>query len=429
MILQFLALFLIVAVAGVFGQTGLFGPVTIRPRAGDLAPSLLFTKILSGAGSVRGDPPSLSGQMTVLAFFPNTSHNPEQVARWNELVEQFSGKPIQFVWITAENETSLLPKGWALLDADGATGRSFGMELPSAVIIGADGRIIGYDGSMVPSAETLTAALEDRIATVMPKGDIAELMAFAKSRKVLLGPEARRMPRPEENKPDFEPSYIVHIAPAKDEASMNASGPDYRSLRSFTLKDLIVELYDVAPVRIQLPASLDDGRRYEIALVLPERESKDQMYARFREGLQNYFHFTANREKRLLDAYVVTAPDRKPRAVEPKPQDDNLLVFSRSRSLEFQAVGSPHGSSSKIGLDAVRGIAMTGTLQEFCRIFEDQLDRPVVDETNLDGEFEFRVEASQTKDNDFLERLHEQSGLVIAPAQRTVEVLVIEPRQ
>ena len=83
--------------------------------------------------------------MTVLVFYPDTSHNLQSVIRWNALVQQFAGKPIQFAWITGEQESSLLPwlqqhpvNGWVFYDPEGSTGRAYGMDIDAAVIIGAD---------------------------------------------------------------------------------------------------------------------------------------------------------------------------------------------------------------------------------------------------------------------------------------------------
>jgi hypothetical protein len=50
----------------------------------------------------------------------------------------------------------------------------------------------------------------------------------------------------------------------------------------------------------------------------------------------------------------------------------------------------------------------------------------VVNETRLEGRFAFKVEAGNTARNDFLERLRDQLGLVVTPAQRNVEILVFE---
>ena len=56
------------------------------------------------------------------------------------------------------------------------------------------------------------------------------------------------------------------------------------------------------------------------------------------------------------------------------------------------------------------------------------LDRPVVNETNLEGGFKLRVKSSEGQENDFQELLRDQLGLVITPAQRNVEMLVFDPR-
>ena len=77
---------------------------------------------------------------------------------------------------------------------------------------------------------------------------------------------------------------------------------------------------------------------------------------------------------------------------------------------------------------AVCGISVEGTIDQFCQLLEMRLDRPVVNETNLSGEFAFHLEPSQTENNDFLDRLRDEVGLVLTPAQRTIETLVFTPR-
>lgn len=57
-----------------------------------------------------------------------------------------------------------------------------------------------------------------------------------------------------------------------------------------------------------------------------------------------------------------------------------------------------------------------------------ELDGPVINETQLEGEYAIHLDASQSGNNDFLDRLREQFGIVIEPGQRKVEVLVLKPR-
>src|SRR4051812_33446906 len=108
---------IVIAVASVFGQT----PPPVK--AGDLAPNLVWTRILAG-----GNPGSLFGRVTVIGFFPAVSPNESLVSRWNELVAKFAGQPVHFVWIASQYQSSLdlwLEKhpvsGCLLLDPLGAT--------------------------------------------------------------------------------------------------------------------------------------------------------------------------------------------------------------------------------------------------------------------------------------------------------------------
>ncbi len=56
------------------------------------------------------------------------------------------------------------------------------------------------------------------------------------------------------------------------------------------------------------------------------------------------------------------------------------------------------------------------------------LDGPAVNETKLEGEYAIHSDASQSGNDDFLDHLREQFGIVIEPGQRKVEVLVLKPR-
>ncbi|PYU18305.1 MAG: hypothetical protein DMG32_26350 [Acidobacteria bacterium] len=93
-----------------YPQTGFFGPVTSTPKAGDLAPEISIEKILSAPGqTTTWNPSNLFGQMTVLTFFPNISLNLRAVMSWNALIDQFAGKPVQFVCITQEKNRLCCP--------------------------------------------------------------------------------------------------------------------------------------------------------------------------------------------------------------------------------------------------------------------------------------------------------------------------------
>ncbi len=422
-------------------EDGLFGPVTAHPKAGDLAPDLTFTKLLNSPNSGSWSAANLSGTTTVLVFFPLVSRNPQPIALWKAMIERFSNKPVQFVLITSEKESTLLPwlaqhpvGGWVFYDPEGQTGRSYGLEMPVDVFIGPDHRIVGFGHATDPGDRTLNAVLDGHITTTRPKSDIASVKAFLQSGLVPLDAEPPRMQSTEDHRPNFPPSNTLHVSPSKDELGTgNSTGDDFWSLQGFTLKGLIAEMYDVNPIRIVLPASLDNGKRYDFAIVLPESKSREDKRRLIQQGIQDHFQLTATREDHLSGVYVVTAPNGKPPAAKARQGADRMVSLSSSE-VEFESTGSldemiRSGGSKQVGINALRGISINNaTMEEFCHTLERNLDRPVVNETNLDGKFDFQVQTGRVPQNNFLERLRTQLHLVVTPAQRNVETLVFNPR-
>jgi uncharacterized protein (TIGR03435 family) len=404
--------------------------VTAHLKAGDAAPDFNYTKVLSAPELA---PPSLSGKVTVAVFFHDTSDNLESVHRWNGLVDEYAGKSVAFVWVTGEPQSTLGPslrkhpvKGLALFDPEEATARAYGLELPSSVLIGVDGRILGFHNAMPPLADVVNAALEGRTTTTPPTK--ATMKGFMESKRVLLNAEPTRFPNMGDGKPNFPPSYALHVTSSEREGRSNAKGPDFWSLQGFSLKEVIAQAYGVNANRVKLPASLDNDNEYDFALVLPEEVSDEELTERFRQGLEDHFHLSATRENRLQDVYLVTAPERKPPAAEAQP--DGQIASSRMSQIDF-VTADPDGGlrmPKYLNLAALLSIQMEGTVDEFCRLIESELDHPVVNETNLQGDFQFAAESSKGGNNDFLDRLRDQSGLVITPSQRNVQVLVFRPR-
>jgi uncharacterized protein (TIGR03435 family) len=299
------------------------------------------------------------------------------------------------------------------------------------VIIGTDHRILGFDGSMMPSEELLNAVLGNRITTTPPKPTQEGLRAFAESGRVLLSAEAHPMPRFEDKRPNFTPSYTVHIEKARDESGGgNFGAPDYWSLQGYTVKGVLAEMVDVNPIRIELPASVDSTARYDFSIVLPKPEERDAMRLLMRQGVEDYFHLTATRENKLRDVYVLsgTADKLHKSAVDRREGGD----FSSSMSFEANAKDVAGDSEYKI--DAVTGVSMRGaTVDEFCRLLEQNLDRPLVNESKIEGSFDFQISeldpaAKSPRRGDFVERVREELGLVIVADQRNVETTVYRLR-
>jgi uncharacterized protein (TIGR03435 family) len=431
------------------GPNGFFGLVSARPKAGDPAPDIVYTKVLHSPGSSADPAPwtsaNFSGQVTVIAFFPDTTANLQAVTRWNTIVNQFSNKPVQFVWITGEKEASLLPwlvqhpvQGWVLLDAEGETGRAYGLEIPEGVIIGADHNIVGFDATMEPRAEVLNAALEGRIRTEPLKPEAAAMEAFLKSGAVLLKAEPERMRAFGDHKPKFPPSYDVHIAPSTEEGTSSTGGADYWSVGGFSLKMLIAKTYDMEMEvdRIDFPDASAAEKRYDVALVLPEGESHNAMMHRVQEALEKKFNLTITPETRATDVYVLTAPKGPGPSLHSTQSSGG--GFMSSSVLEWKSAdGRPPTAKDLQDLmekqKATSGIEVSsisvagGTVADFCRTLEQALDRPVIDETRLKGRYDFEVNRGDHSKDEFFAMLADQLGMIATPAVRDVSVVVVRP--
>jgi hypothetical protein len=297
------------------GLPGLFGLVTVSLKAGDDAPNIEFTKVLHAPGTAQWSSANAFSQTTVLVFLPLMSRNPQQVDLWNELVERFAARPVQLVLITKEPESTLLPwlaqhpmSGWVLYDLAGSTGRAYGLEMPNTVYVGTDRKIIAFSHGFVPRDEELNAVLDGRIRTEPVKPDPASLREFAKSGKVLLQAEPSRMPRPEDNKPKFPPSYEVHITSSTTLGTTSMSAPDYWSVGGFDLRSIVAQAYGVDESRVDFRDATAAGKRYDVALVLPQAEGHDAMMGRIQDALKQKFNLKIASEDEAMDVYVVTAP-------------------------------------------------------------------------------------------------------------------------
>lgn len=404
------------------GQSPLYGPATGHPKAGDIAPDLVFSQVLSSPIPGSTSPPNLSGHVTVLSFLPDTSDNPEPIAVWNARVDQYAGKHVQFVWITGEERRTLMPalaqhpiKGWVLYDPDGSTAKAYGLDEPLTIFIGPDRKIVGFQVGVMPDVQTLNAVLDRRIVLTRPTP--TTMTKFLEKNLVALDSTPARMPKPEDHRPDFAPSYTVHITPSTAIGHGNSSAPDFLALQGYSLKEAIAELYGLNRVRIVLPTSLATAQRYDFAISLPQPESHEEIKERFKQALQEYFHLTVDREVRLANVYVVThEPGRTPPLEKP-----SVGPAHKDSSVGFAA--SAPSDTGPVSLHNLVSFADEGTLNDFCHDLEGTLDRPVVNETHLEGHYRLLVGALDDSNATFLAKLRKQTGLVISPAQRKIKFL------
>ena len=266
---------------------------------------------------------------------------------------------------------------------------------------------------------------------------VAVAALFATFDPDLVGPALARIKAYEDHKPDFTPSRTLHISPARSRnGGGNYSGPDFWNLQGFELMPAISTITEINPIRIDLPAPLDATTRYDFALVLPTAESQENMRSLFLEGIERQFHVAASHETRLKEVYVLTASEKTP---QPSKGFDPMAFFERGACEVVRGSEPDRDHSKPMAIGNVGGIGFRGTVDKFSRLLEGGpsggLDRPVVNETGLEGEFIFSVSEPTSPPpcdrpaNDFVERLRNQLGLIVTIAQREIDTLVFTPTQ
>jgi uncharacterized protein (TIGR03435 family) len=212
-------------------------------------------------------------------------------------------------------------------------------------------------------------------------------------------------------------TYQVQIAPttATDNTTSIEIASDHWSARGYDLRSLIAEIYSTDARRIDLPDTPAATTRYDVSVPLPEDASPEEINRLLQQALQNKLNITITPETRSMEVYVITAPHGPGPALHhhAQPTTDEMGNFT------YQARVCPGISSGGISASA-------GTIAEFRRTLEPNLDRPVVNETNLSGAYDFQIGQYRSREELF-QLLRDQLGLVVIPSQRTLQILAVHP--
>ena len=154
-----------------FATGVMFGQDAVPVKAGVPAPAIDWAKTVRSPEQATNQP-SLTGQFTVLQFLPNVTANAQAIGRWNDLIAQFAGKPVQFVWIASEPWPAVQPflkehpmDGWLLIDEKEDTARAYGYEMGGGTaIVDPSGQIAGFSVFLQPVQ--LSAVLEGKAVAI-----------------------------------------------------------------------------------------------------------------------------------------------------------------------------------------------------------------------------------------------------------------------
>jgi uncharacterized protein (TIGR03435 family) len=223
---------------------------------------------------------------------------------------------------------------------------------------------------------------------------------------------------------------IDQATEAADNSSIEV-GADHWEAKGYDLKTLVAEIFEIDARLVDVPEDVVAGGRYDVSLSLPTELDQDSMQRILVKALTQRFGVTIKPEARTMDVYVLSAPEGPGSGLK-------RHSFGRHAGLKQLVAGSDDsndvgGRITYMGKDCSGvnsgGITVEGgTIADFRRTLEPDLDRVLVDETKLRGSYDFKIGmyANQTQ---LFELMRVSLGLVVTPEQRQVTVLTVRPAE
>lgn len=374
-------------------------------RVGSLAPAIGLEQLLHAPPEAVADWDSLKGKVVVLEFWA-TWCGPcvAAIPHLNELVDEFKDKPIQFISITDEDSKTIESflrkrplKSWVGLDTNGSMFKAYGVQgLPHTVVVDKNGRIAAITSPTALNEQNLNDFLSG-------KNTIPQRPQGMQRGYVFAGVE----PHDSNRQPVLYQDDRVSIRPTNEEWGGTVRSWGKLTIKGGTVKMAISSAYGRPTTRIVCPAHLDEDR-YTFVVSLPKQKS-DQFESVFQDALTVAFDFAVRHERRELDVYVLGVPDGAP----PKLHE---------------AAGGTYSMNSRRGKLTMLTM-VNAELDALAPFLEGELDKPVIDDTNISGQFDFDLKYETDNAEALIGSVREQLGLELRLARREVEVLVVELRR
>ena len=221
--------------------------------------------------------------------------------------------------------------------------------------------------------------------------------------------------------PAFEVASVKPAAPQTDGRVMIRMGGDAGQVdyTNVSLKQVLAKAYDVKSYQITGPSWLD-SERYDIIAKVPDGVPKEQIPAMLQALLAERFHMTIHRETKEQSVYAIVVGKGE---LKLKKYDENaspVFAFNQAGAPLPPPPPPPPGGAGRVGVAAGRGggggpagampkggamVSMSSngathlqargsTLSGLAGMLSSFMDRPVVDMTGIEGEYDISLEAA-----------------------------------
>lgn len=328
----------------------------------------------------------LKGKAVVLEFWA-TWCGPciEKFPRLTELAGKFADKPVQFIFVTDESleTTSAFLKlrpiatGWVAYAAKEAIAAFKVTGRPMTVLI---------DRSGYASGEVFTTELDERILEDLIAGKPVgrKTMSRAGSEQAMASAWLAR-----------SSETVVQMRLGDN---LQGRGVDIGTLLEF--------VYDVRPTRMEFAQGVDRRTRYDFEVKVDQHHSK---------------------QSSLLWRSLVEAS--LPMRIKPVTKERAVWVLSKADdgALGLRPLKDKFAGTFSFSMEKGTFLAENTNLWRLGWYLENSLEEPVVDETGLSGLWRMEMNWKPGDKTDLMRTLEEQMGLRLERAQRSVEVLQIDP--
>jgi uncharacterized protein (TIGR03435 family) len=375
------------------GLACLVTPLALAQGAlGSAAPPIEIEYLLQSPEGSKATLESLRGKVIVIDFWA-TWCMPciRTMPHLNDLVKEFKGEPVQFIAVTKEPPSkieSFLTKheiaAWVGIDANGSMFRDYRITgIPNTYIIDREGKIAAR---LHP--QTLTSEMIRNVIDGKPAGS-----------------RTQQVQSPQRKSSNSRPLVAVDLRPSPEgRAASKAERPGICVMLAAPLRQIYARAYELSPDRVMGDKATLDAL-YDVSVRVPAES----------EALPD-----------LLRAALAAGIDQSAR-LQASEQAVYLLEAISSElgpQIKPTSVTGDQPTSGKVGdRTQFANISMSG----IANWLSQHTDRPIVDATNLPGRYDAEIQITSADMNE-IERELKQLGLRLRPENRTLEVLLIEPR-
>ncbi len=361
------------------------------------APDLHVMQWLQAPDGFSGQWSGLRGKVVVLEFWATwCSPCITAIPHLNQLANDFRNEGVVFLAVT-DDDSERLNRFLAKQHMDAIIGidterknwETFAVpSIPHTVLIGRDGHIIGSTLPENITAEVLREVLAGKSPALPPKEGVESDLEW------------------DEHSVEWQdgvpPSMYAIIKPIKTTTSGAWPRPDHITADGVPLSLLVQLAYQTDHYHLdwQMPK---DERMYRAAFRVPE-ERKERLLPFMRQTLSEMFGIQARWLDEPRDVYVLHRIEGRSPLLESRTDKELSQMLRGKITLRHQPIS------------------------KLCEMLTNSFDAVVLDETGMDGRYDFDILYQPGQPEVTREALKE-IGLEVVKARRSIQILVVTPEQ